>query len=243
MADFSRLDDVRRLADAILARHGRIDVLANTAGGIFSRQMFTVDGHEMTFQVNYLAPFVLTRLLLDRLAEAPEARVIFTGSVMYRKGRIDLDDLNSTHGRYRSMAAYGASKLAILLFTRELARRTRGTGVIASAFHAGVVASDAMRDNPSMHALMRSPLARVFLKTPEQGAEPLIRLATMPDPQSVGGVYFHRLKPEEQRNTQATDTELARRLWERSEQLTGVVAGGWVSVKADPPMNEHQRLR
>ena len=227
VADFSRLDDVRRLAGTLADRYPRIDVLANNAGGIFSRQVLTADGHELTFQVNYLAPFLLTMLLLDRLAAAPDARVIGTGSVIYRVARLDLDNLDRTRGRYRAMTAYGAAKLAVLLFTRELAWRARGTSVTASAFHPGMVVSGVVRDTPLgglAGLVMRTRLNRVFLSTPEEGAAPLLRLAATPDPQSVNGVYFHRFRAEEPRNRQAADPGLAGRLWEYSQQLAGVPA-------------------
>jgi NAD(P)-dependent dehydrogenase (short-subunit alcohol dehydrogenase family) len=136
LVDYSRLDDVRRLADELLARYPRTDVLANNAGGVFSGRNTSADGHEMTFQVNHLAPFLLTNLLLDRLTKAPEgARVINTASSAYRTGRLDLDDLDRALGRYSGSGAYAATKLANILFTRELARRMQGTGVTTSAFH------------------------------------------------------------------------------------------------------------
>src|SRR4030081_374403 len=113
LVDYSRLDDVRRLADELLARYPRIDVLANNAGGVFSGRNTSADGHEMTFQVNHLAPFLLTNLLLDRLTQAPEgARVINTASSAYRTVRLDLDDLDRALGRYSGLGPYAATKLA-----------------------------------------------------------------------------------------------------------------------------------
>ena len=235
VTDFSRLDDVHRLADTLLDRYPRIDVLANNAGGIFSRRILTVDGHEMTFQVNYLAPFLLTMLLLDRLATAPDARVINTGSLAYRIGHIDLDDLDRARGRYHGITAYGATKVAVILFTRELARRAQGTRVTASAFHPGMVVSEVMRDTALARTLMRTRLARVILSTPEEGAAPLLHLATTPNPQSVNGVYFHRFKPEQPKNKQAADPGLACRLWEHSQRLAGVPPGRHMSGRRHGP--------
>jgi NAD(P)-dependent dehydrogenase (short-subunit alcohol dehydrogenase family) len=223
LADFGRLDDVRRLAGELLDRYPRIDVLASNAGGFFTTRKESADGHELTFQVNYLAPFLLTNLLLGRLAQAPQgARVISTASMDYRKGRLDLDDLDWTRRRYRWREVYSAAKLGTVIVTRELARRTRGTGITATAFHPGVVASDVGRDSALIRTLMRSPLARPVLASPGQGAEPLIYLAATPDTATIDGAYFHRLKREEPRNEQATDPDLARRLWERSAQLAGL---------------------
>jgi NAD(P)-dependent dehydrogenase (short-subunit alcohol dehydrogenase family) len=223
LVDYSRLDDVRRLADELLAHYPRIDVLANNAGGVFSDRNTSADGHEMTFQVNHLAPFLLTNLLLDRLTTAPKgARVINTASMAYRRGRLDLDDLDRARGRYSGSGAYGATKLANVLFTRELARRMQGTGVATSAFHPGTVASDIGREGGFYRLLFGSRLSKSLLSTPAQGAAPLVHLATTVDTHTVNGQYFHRFKPEEPKNQQAIDPRLAQQLWERSAQLTGV---------------------
>ena len=217
LADYGKLDDVRRLAADLLAAYERIDILANNAGAIFTVRTISADGHEMTFQVNHLAPFLLTNLLLDRLAAAPDgARVINTASNVYRRASLDLDDLDGT--RRRNQQAYPASKLATILFTRELARRTQGTGITASAFHPGLVATDLGRDSP-IGLVMNSSLARAALPA-RRGAEPLLRLATIPDPQTFNGAYLNRLRPEDPANEQARDPDLARKLWERSAQLT-----------------------
>jgi NAD(P)-dependent dehydrogenase (short-subunit alcohol dehydrogenase family) len=223
LVDYSRLDDVRRLADELLDRYARIDVLANNAGGVFASRQTTADGHEMTFQVNHLAPFLLTNLLLNRLAEAPEgARVVNTTSMAYRFGRLDLDDLDRTNRRYGGQRAYAPSKLAIVVFTRELARRMQGSGVTTSAFHPGTITTDIGRDARTSSLLMNSPLFKAVMSSPDQGAEPLLYLATHPDAQEINGQYFHKLKLEAPKNKQATDPDLARRLWERSARLTGL---------------------
>jgi NAD(P)-dependent dehydrogenase (short-subunit alcohol dehydrogenase family) len=221
LVDFSRLDDVRRLAEELLARYPRIDVLANNAGALFFSRKATVDGHEMSFQVNYLAPFLLTNLLLDRLAEAPNrGRVVNTVSKFYRTGRLDLDDLNGTRRRYNSQRAHQSAKLATIIFTLQLSRRM--TGVAASAFHPGVVASDIYRDSAVIRILAASWLGKALQSTPEQGAEPLLHLATTADPSTVDGGYFERLDRKELRGAQASDPDLAGRLWERSEELTSL---------------------
>jgi NAD(P)-dependent dehydrogenase (short-subunit alcohol dehydrogenase family) len=222
LADYGRLDDVRRLAAELLAAYGRIDVLANNAGAIFTRRTISADGHEMTLQVNYLAPFLLTNLLLDRLAAAPDgARVINTGSNAYRRARLDLDDLDGAGRPRGGQQAYPASKLATILFTRELPRRTPHTGITAVAFHPGFVATDIGRDS-RVFRLMNSWLGRAVLPTPGRGAEPLLHLAAVADPETINGGYFNRLKPEDPANEQARDPHLARRLWERSAELVGL---------------------
>lgn len=223
VADFARLDDVRTLAAVLLQRYPRIDVLANNAGGIFAERRLTPDGHEMTFQVNHLAPFLLTRLLLDRLTKAPQARVIATCDLAYRGARLDLDDVCSARRRYQSMRAYAASKLAVLMFTRELARRMRDSRITASAFHPGTVRTRISREHHLIDALfVRSCLGRLLLSTPEWGARPLLHLATTADPQATNGACFRLLQPEEPpRNPQATDPVLIWRLWQLSQLLTG----------------------
>jgi NAD(P)-dependent dehydrogenase (short-subunit alcohol dehydrogenase family) len=223
LVDYGSLEDVRRLAGELLAHYPRIDVLANNAGGFFATRKASTDGHELTFQVNHLAPFLLTNLLLDRLTEAG-ARVVNTASKEYRKGNLDLDDLDSTRNAYKWGSVYATSKLATVVFTRELARRTEGTGVTTSAFHPGIVATDVARDNTMMRVLMGARLVKAMMSTPEQGAEPLLHLATTPDALAVNGAYFHRLEREEPKNAQATDVVLAGRLWERSAELTGLPA-------------------
>ncbi|MFC3996392.1 SDR family NAD(P)-dependent oxidoreductase [Nocardiopsis sediminis] len=224
LVDYGSLESVRALAADLLAAYERIDLLANNAGVRLARRAVSVDGHEMTFQVNHLAPFLLTNLLLERLAAAPDARVINTGSRMYRMGRLDLDDLDATRGPFRGGRVYGAAKLATVLFTAELARRTSATGVTTSAFHPGDVSTDVTRDNALLRYFMTSRLGRAVLLSPEQGAEPLLHLATVADPQAVNGAYFDRLTREDPKNPQARDPRLARLLWERSAQLTGLAA-------------------
>jgi NAD(P)-dependent dehydrogenase (short-subunit alcohol dehydrogenase family) len=223
VADFTRLDDVRTLAAVLLERYPRIDVLANNAGGIFAERRLTPDGHETTFQVNHLAPFLLTRLLIDRLAKAPQARVIATCSLAYRKADLDLDDIGWARRRYRSLRAYAASKLAVLMFTRELARRLQDSRITTSAFHPGTIRTRISREHHLADALfVRSCLGDKLLSTPEWGAHPLLRLATTADPRPTNGIYFHRLRPEEPpRNPQATDQVLTWQLWQLSQLLTG----------------------
>lgn len=223
-ADYGRLDDVRRLAGDLLAAYERIDILANNAGAIFTARTISADGHEMTFQVNHLAPFLLTNLLLARLAAAPGgARVINTASNAYRRARLNLDDLDGASRPQQQ--AYPASKLATILFTRELPRRTQGTGITAAAFHPGLIRTDIGRDSRVFRVVMNSWLGRAVVPAPRRGAEPLLHLATVADPQPLNGAYFNRLKPEDPANEQARDPALARQLWERSARLTGVNQG------------------
>lgn len=218
-ADFAHLDEVRALAGELLDAYPRIDLLANNAGAVFAHRRASADGHELTFQVNHLAPFLLTALLLDRIAASPDGRVITTGSAAYRSGRLDLDDLDGNRRRYSPMGFYAASKLAELLFTRELARRTP---VCAAAFHPGAVATEVGRDNALTRRLLRTRAARLVMRSAEEGAEPLLTLATEPDPEAIDGAYFHRFRREEPRHRRVRDAAFAASLWDRSAALTGV---------------------
>ena len=215
LADFARLDDVRRLADE-LATYDRIDVLVNNAGGVMGRREVTEDGFEKTFQVNHLAPFLLTTRLLPRLIAA-RAKVIQTASAAANHfgGDFDIDDLNHER-RYAPMKAYGDGKLANVLFTRELDRRHRADGIRAVAFHPGVVRSNfASETGLGMRLLYHSPLKYLFTISSETSAKRLSWLIDG-DGWEPGGFYGNEtplvLRLQD-------DGTLARELWERSERM------------------------
>ncbi|HEY5229730.1 MAG TPA: SDR family NAD(P)-dependent oxidoreductase [Galbitalea sp.] len=217
LADYDRLDDVRALADAVLKRYSRIDVLANNAGGLVGRRGTTADGHERTFQHNHLAPFLLTGLLRQRLEDSG-ARVVNTASVANRSGRIRLDDLDWTHRAYlRGWPAYGTSKLETILFTRELARRTP---LIAYSFHPGFVATEFAKDTAMGRAMMR--VSRAGQISPDAGAAPLIQLASNNDIGAPNGTYFDGLKPDGATTRQGNDPGLAAALWDASAAIVGL---------------------
>lgn len=222
LADFSRLSEVRRLAAELNAAYPRIDVLANNAGGLMaSARTITEDGHELTFQVNHLAGFLLTNLLMDTLV-ASQAAVVQTSSVAARLfARLDLGDLNYDR-RYQAQQAYGGSKLANILFTRELQRRFGDQGVNAAAFHPGVVGSNfASSASGFLRWLYASPLASATMIRPDQGADQLVWLAegTPGTDWTPGGYYEKRRLAKSSRL--AEDADLARRLWEVSTDLVG----------------------
>jgi len=223
VADFSRLADVRRAAAEIADACPRIDVLMNNAGGLFPHLALTEDGNETTFQVNHLAPFLLTRLLLPRLAATKGSRVIVTSSVVNAIGRVDLTDLDRAWRRYGQFGVYFDSKLANIMFARELARRTGPGGPTATAVHPGVVVSSFGRDTWYVHTLYR-PLRLVGARTPAGGARPLVALATRPDPETVNGAYLHRYTVRDRFFTghQARDVELGRALWDYSTERVGL---------------------
>lgn len=219
-ADFADLSDVRRLADDLLANHPRIDVLANNAGGIFTDTR-TTDGHDKTFQVNHLAPFLLTHLLMDRLVES-RASVIQTSSVAHRAfGRIDLDDLDNERS-WSANKAYGDAKLANVLFTTELHRRFHDEGVSSAAFHPGVIPTNFANDTTSLLRLAyRTPIRR-FLTGVETGGGRLTWLADgMPGETWESGLYYERNRPG-RIHPQVKDAALAKGLWERSVEILGL---------------------
>ncbi|MBP2324386.1 NAD(P)-dependent dehydrogenase (short-subunit alcohol dehydrogenase family) [Kibdelosporangium banguiense] len=222
IVDFSSLDDIRRLGDELHAEYPVVDVLAHNAGLIAKTLTLSKDGYELTFQVNYLAPFLLTALLRDRLEASADARVVSTASAAHMYGRIDLDRLTQAPERYSAMRVYGTWKLANILFTQELASRAKATSVTASSFHPGPVASDFFRNNRVLRALVGSPIGKLALVTPDKGADPLLHLATVPDAQSVNGAYFDKMRRSRPRNAQAKDPEFTRLLWDRTADLLGV---------------------
>jgi len=235
LADFDRLDDVRALADAVRERHDRIDVLLNNAGGLVSKRTETADGHDATLQSNYLAPFLLTRMLLPQLEASARdggtARVIGTSSLANRWGRLDLDDLDSRRHPWRGgWRAYGTAKLAVVLFTRELARRAAetaaGTGapaVESYCVHPGTVVTGFGTGSP----LIRFGTALTgghWGVGPEVGAAPLIALASDVPVPAASGAYFDRMRPNGAVAAQARDTVLQSELWTRTEELVGLAA-------------------
>lgn len=228
LADFERLDDVRALAESLLDRYDRIDVLANNAGGLYAKREVTVDGHERTFQTNHLAPFLLTNLILPRLIATAEAghpaRVVSTASVANLFGNVRLDDLDFVERAWLGgWRAYGSGKLETILFIRELAERLTGTGVDAFSFHPGTIATNFG---------MSSPLIRFGSAVTRQGygisvdlgAAPLVMLAGENAVGAPSGTYFDRLTANGKVRRQAKNAQLGRDLWAISETLTGVGA-------------------
>lgn len=222
IADYDHLDDVHTLADALLARYDRIDVLANNAGGLVSQRSMTVDGHERTIQSNHLAPFLLTSLLLPRLienaADAP-VRIVSTSSVANLFGTISLTDLDWQHRRWMGgWQAYGASKLATILFIRELAERTTGTGVTAYSFHPGAVATGFGSTSPLIKFASTVTGGHYGISA-AAGAVPLLALTGRDAVGAPSGTYFDRLTPNGRVNNRARDPQLARDLWALTERL------------------------
>lgn len=221
VADFAHLESVNELARSLRSEVGAIDVLANNAGGVFGRQRSeTDDGHETTFQVNYLAPFLLTRLLLDSLL-ATKGSVISTSSVAHRLfARLNLDDLDMRSGRFNPRIAYGNAKLGQVLFTKELDRRCGAQGLSSAAFHPGIIGSGfASSKGAALGWVYTNPLSRRVMAPPDAGADTLTWLVdTLPGEESPSGAYFSRRKAIRP-SRRAADLVLAEQLWEQSTRM------------------------
>jgi retinol dehydrogenase 12 len=216
LGDLSRIADVRAVADRFRASHDRLDVLVNNAGALFLDYRTSDDGLEMTFALNHMAYFVLTTALLELLRATPGSRVVSTSSGAYRTSKIDLATIAKRNGK-AGLAAYADSKLATILFTRELARRL-GARSTAICFHPGFVRTAFGSNNPGAAAWLIQALASMFGRTPEKGAETLVWAATSAEAAGLGGEYVQDCKP--QRTTKrARDEGLAKGLWELSEAL------------------------
>jgi retinol dehydrogenase 14 len=221
-ADMSAQAEVRRLAGAVLDAYPRLDVLVNNVGGFWAHRHVTADGLEHTFALNHLAPFLLTGLLLDRLTASAPARVVTVSSAAHASGRLDFEDLQGERS-YSGQRAYSQSKLANVMFTYELARRLDGTGVTATVCHPGVVRTSFGAEDQAAHMAVMTGVARLFMKTPAQGALTPVYLASSPEVEGITGRYFANRKPKASSKA-SYDTAAAARLWQASADLTGLTA-------------------
>jgi NAD(P)-dependent dehydrogenase (short-subunit alcohol dehydrogenase family) len=216
VCDLASLASVRAAAAQFLGRHARLDVLVNNAGIFAPAREMTPEGLEKTFVTNYLSHFLLTNLLLERLRASTPARIV---NVASKTGgaKLDFDDLQSTKGKYSFSTAVPRTKLAQLMFTRELARRLEGSGVTVNALHPGLTKTPLLDD---MGAFMRT-LLHLFSGPPANGARTAVYLATSPEVAAVTGKLFEKNREVPLRG-QAADTTATERLWAESARLTGV---------------------
>ena len=222
LADLLVQREVRRVAGEFNATHPRLDVLVNNAGAGFMSYGETEDGIERTMAVNYFAPFLLTNLLLETLKNSAPSRVVNVASSEHSSGHLDLENINkdSRMGTVGS-GAYARSKLALVLFTHELARRLQGTGVTANCLHPGAVRTKIWNNSGALTPLFR--FFSLFMASAEKGARTSIYLASSPEVKGVSGEYFDKKIPK--RSSEASyDETMARRLWDLSERMTGLVA-------------------
>lgn len=218
LADLSSMAQVRALAAEFLARYDRLDVLVNNAGAMNMKRELTVDGYETTFATNHLSYFLLTNLLLPALEKAAPSRVVCVASEAHRGATLDFGDLMNES--YTTFTAYGRSKLANILFGRELAKRVQGKGITVNTLHPGVVASNFFAGKPGVWGAI-GKVASVFMISKEAGAKTSVFLATSKDVEGVTGAYFDKQR-EKRPSPAALDDAAAARLWAESERLTGL---------------------
>lgn len=217
LVDMGDLASVRELAGALTTDLPVIDVLCNNAGTVFAKRELTSDGFEATFAVNHLGPFLLTELLRERLAA--DGRVVNTASVGHYRGTMDFDDLGFERG-YQIMRAYGRSKLANVLYTRELARQFTGTEMTANALHPGAVATNIWSGAPAFAKPVLT-IAKRFMVTPADGGARIAYLADSPEVAGLSGGYYEkdRLKKP---SALALDDAVADRLYVESRRMVGL---------------------
>ena len=221
IADLANLGSIRAAGEEFLARGEELDILLNNAGIVCTRRKETTDGYEETFAVNHLAPFLFTAIVLPRLLEQPAARIInvSSGAHAFCRG-MEFEDLQSRE-KFRTFNVYGRSKLANILFTRELATRLKGRPVTVNALHPGAVATGLGKQNGGLVSKLAPLLLRPFFKSPEQGATTSVFLCTDAAVANISGRYFvncREVKPK----PWARDDDAARQLWKISEQLCGI---------------------
>ena len=217
LADLSSVDQVHELALRFQQEFDRLDILVNNAGGFFMRRHLSVDGYEMTFALNHLSYFTLTVLLLEKVLNSAPARIINVSSDSHRSHKLDMNDLQIQRG-YSGFKAYGRSKLANLLFTYELARRLKDTQVTVNAMNPGFTATDIWSYPARWLKPVIAPIMRLIARSPEEGADTVLYLATSCDVSSVSGKYFINRKSVS--SDQASyDEPTARELWDVSLQL------------------------
>lgn len=217
LADLSSQKDIHKLASDFKAKHSRLDVLINNAGGFYDTRKTTVDGIEYTFAFNHLGYFLLTDLLLDVLKTSAPSRIVNVSSDAQAPGKIFWDDLQLTRN-YGGMKAYYQSKLANVMFTYELAKRLEGTGVTVNALHPGLVSSSFGDNAKGLVKVVFGMMKRFAGISPEQGADTVVYLATSREVEGVTGKYFAKRKVK-QTNPISYDHAANKRLWEESAKL------------------------
>lgn len=220
LADLSSQDEIHNLVRVYQDKYERLDVLVNNAGGFFMSRLESIDGIEMTFALNHLNYFLLTNLLIETIKASAPARIVNVSSAAHQNAIIDFDDLQDKHN-YSSWQAYGQSKLANILFTYELARRLEGTGVTVNALHPGFVATNFGANNAGFLGTLVRRFMNLFSIDVETGAQTSIYLAASAEVEGVTGKYF--VKQQAVASSEISyDQTTAKRLWEISEEMTGV---------------------
>jgi len=215
LCDLSSQEQIRNLVDEFKRKYQNLNVLINNAGVMLKKRVLSVDGIEMNFAVHLLAPFLLTNLLLDMLKKSAPSRIINVASAAHKRAKIDFDDLQNENKKYRLFTVYGVSKLAEVLFTYELSRKLEGIGVTANAIHPGVVNTNLGRDQSKFSQWF----ARKFFKSPEEGAETSIFLASSREVENITGKYYVNKQPKES-SEESYNLENAKKLWKICTEMT-----------------------
>jgi NAD(P)-dependent dehydrogenase (short-subunit alcohol dehydrogenase family) len=221
LCDLGSLASVRALADAFRAAHPHLHILINNAGGVSTERRETTDGFEQTFAVNHLGPFLLTNLLLDIVVKSAPARIVNVASRGHYRGTLDFDDLGYAKGGYWVMRAYSRSKLANVIFTRDLAHRLAGKNVTVTSLHPGAVATNIWAGAPGWSKPLLAVAKKLFMITPEEGGSRVVYLATSPEVEGKSGGYYDK-NVEREPAKLAQDDAVAAKLWETSARLTGL---------------------
>ena len=221
VADFSRLDDVRRAATEIAERYPVIDLLINSAGLHSTRRRLTEDRNELVFQVNHIAPFLLTMMLLDNIKKSVQGRIIQVNSEGHRFGGLNMDDLNWAKRHYMGLRAYGASKTAQIMTVMTLAKQLEGSNVTINAMHPGGVRTNIGNNNGWLYRTWQRAFIWPFLKDPVISGDALYYLASAPELSKTSGRYFN-LTIDEKPMPHALDEEIQKAIWEKSLALTGL---------------------
>ena len=222
-ADFSQLDQVRHLAELLQRTLGdqKIDILVNNAGGLFGTHALTDDGFERTIQVDYLAPFLLTQLLMPNF-NPDQAVVINTSSIAHQLfGHINLNDLNNSHKKYKGTKAYGDAKLANILFANELDRRFHKDGLSAVSFHPGMIRTNFANDKKSwMYRVYHTVLNKVVMQSAQEGGDTLrFFIEGTPGETWESGAYYNKRQKAKKVNPQVNDLTLQQQLWDKTQKL------------------------
>ncbi len=217
LCDMSDIENIPKLYEEYSAKFDRLDILFNNAGAMWGRRYKTAQGHEMTFGVNHLGYFEMTRNFLPLLKSTKGSRIINTASVAHRMAHLRLDNLNHENKWYSQWRTYGNSKLCNILFTRELARRLEGTDTITHCFHPGVVRTRFGLSGSGLVWLLW-PVFRVFMISARRGASTGLHLALSEDAGSSTGEYWHT-KKRRKGDRNARNDDNATRLWDASEAM------------------------
>eukprot|EP00058_Branchiostoma_floridae_P020250 XP_002605740.1 hypothetical protein BRAFLDRAFT_280019 [Branchiostoma floridae] len=223
--DLASLESVRQFAEEMKREEGRLDILINNAGLCWHSDEKTAEGFDLQFGVNHFGHFLLTNLLLDLLKKSAPSRIVVVSSMMHIYGKLDFTPTNENGDRYPNLKSYWPSKLANILFAKELARRLEGTGVTVNSLHPGVIYTDLWDSIKADHGFVWGTIMKgfcwVLMKSAREGAQTTIHCAVEETLQNVTGRYFADCSIAEE-SEDAKDDGLAKKLWEVSAEVTGL---------------------